>query len=1759
MRQIYLNLLFISFFWVSPFLLKAQCDDIDFTANPESGCEPEIVQFDVSGAPDGSSFQWDFGFTTANTNEDSYTQTFSNPGEYDVTLTVTLPDNTQCSPITEEDLVNIEAIPDPQINVSEGTLCELNEEVTITDQTDNVASRTFEVEGEVYEDASQSIQHTFTSSGQKSITLQVTTPEGCQATENFDAAVTVAESADISFCGSVTQGPNQTNAEFSPSVGNLSGQTVSSYNWTFEDGSPGSSNAREPNVTFNDVTGGKDVSLQITTDGGCQYEENMEDAIVDYIEVDPETICADGQTRVTNKAADNPDLSKFSWFFVNGEIEGGDPDDQLDVSYGSPGEYDINMQYSRGAACLWNISMEDAITVEGPEANFDWEDNLACNPPNEVTLIDDSDLPENETSQFTWHILDSDSEEDIEGSPVGPSTDDTLRVNMDEPGTYDVKQIVESTNGCADTNEIEKLIVIEDPKPAWTGVPDTLCMGETLGIDNATSPPDPEERGTFPHLYNWEITHSDSEDVDLNSNVEEPSFLMDIPPGDYDIEMSVDAAAIEGCKDTVREQRAFHLQGVDFQIQEEQVDFDCSPTTYQLEADVIHNVPDVDDNDLSFSWLLETEDDTVNLEEDDYEPVGIEFPDENDKSVANITVNEKGCHEFTVLIENSYGCDRKKVSDEICTDVIPNFGFEPHAFYEEGDDVYPIYCRSDSLQLVDSSINDPDVYRWEISGGEGRIAEGEGEAEPVLLLEEDACYDITLEVERESEVSGETCISDTTKTVCMRSPDPNFSVNDDQKECAPEIFIFNRDPAEDTLDIEENDYVWDFDDGTVEENNNETFGRTYEVNNPDGFNVSLGAEDEFGCKDTLTRESYIVLEGPVPQFEPVEKTGCDELTTDFVNQSEYVDAFEFDYGDGSPSDSGEINQHTYSLDEDEDMEEFVPVMIAVGTDGCRASYSDTVTLSRTATSDFTVDKTGGCVEEEFNFEATDEHEFADYEWDFTGDGEVDEEGIEASYAYEEEGEYDVTLVVSSGPGCRDTVLKENYIEVTENAEAGFSLSQTSFCAPGAVEFENQSENFTDFTIDYGQDDMVDTNELRDFTYEYPEGEANEGAVEVEVTFRAYNDFACRDEVTETITLFEPTLAEVDFSEEVVCEMEDVTVEGSSPTADSWQWDVGINNEIDYTQSQFTFNPPLGETDIRLIASNDQCVDTIDMQPAVKVSMRPEANYDIEETFLCPGEEAVFTNQSVSEEEVDEFQWRFSVDPANEPVVTDQPDPVLYEDEGIYSTSLVVVDEFGCTDTAEKEIEVLGDDFEVPQINFASFNDEEEIEINWQETDRPRLALYELQRSFAGGEFNEILTQENREDTVYRDGDIVEGNIDFSYRLKASDQCDFESGFSDVHQPPLLDASTLEEAANILEWDPYDGWQPVFYTVERAIDGIDYEVIDTVSGTTLAYEDEDLCDENYCYRVVAHHGNGEYRSLSNPDCNNPPYQQQEEPLILNSVSVVDDQNIEVDWMEGVQDNIRHYKVDRRVVGSEWVNDYALVEDQTSFVDRDVSVKDTNYQYRVTVEDECGHEPDEPSNVGTSILLRGGVEDDLATLAWNHYRLWEGGISNYTVEIRNENHEFEQVDGGRLPGDELTFVDEEIYPEIDTSYCYRVTALGTNLPMQRSVSNVRCITLPSRMWVPSAFSPNDEGPEINNVFKPVAISVHNEQDDDNLNYEMRIFNRYGELVFETDDLNEGWDGKLDNVELAPEGVYLYDIRARGIDYEVINKEGSVTLIR
>lgn len=92
-------------------------------------------------------------------------------------------------------------------------------------------------------------------------------------------------------------------------------------------------------------------------------------------------------------------------------------------------------------------------------------------------------------------------------------------------------------------------------------------------------------------------------------------------------------------------------------------------------------------------------------------------------------------------------------------------------------------------------------------------------------------------------------------------------------------------------------------------------------------------------------------------------------------------------------------------------------------------------------------------------------------------------------------------------------------------------------------------------------------------------------------------------------------------------------------------------------------------------------------------------------------------------------------------------------------------------------------------------------------------------------------------------------------------------------------------------------------------------------------------------------------------------------------------------------------------------------------------------------------------------------------------------------------------------------------------------------------------PPNVYIPNVFSPNGDG--VNDIFKVETGDIILED------FTLRVFNRWGTLLYETDDFTKGWDGKFQNEYLAPD-VFVYSIQYKDDKGLVFRKTGTVNLL-
>ena len=390
---------------------------------------------------------------------------------------------------------------------------------------------------------------------------------------------------------------------------------------------------------------------------------------------------------------------------------------------------------------------------------------------------------------------------------------------------------------------------------------------------------------------------------------------------------------------------------------------------------------------------------------------------------------------------------------------------------------------------------------------------------------------------------------------------------------------------------------------------------------------------------------------------------------------------------------------------------------------------------------------------------------------------------------------------------------------------------------------------------------------------------------------------------------------------------------------------------------------------------------------------------------------------------------------------------------------------------------------------------------------------------------------NRSTTTVTDLDT--DNNYYCFRLGAYDPCTNATTYSNIICSADLDL-TVQNNVNRLDWSTHPGGI-ADYSLER-----DFGAYTTIAGNLATFNDTDVeCKTEYAYQLITNYANGS-RSYSliksgTAMSNTPP------TPIQNITSVVDGSTVALTWIQDPAFDPVQYVISKSRGGSDFVE--AGVAETAAFTDN-AYVVDEPVCYRIAYTDRCDN-TSQPVITACPIQLTAEQQDDNSVLLnWSAYEGWALGVQGYTIE--------KYADNGFLlatfdAGTNLTFTDntDDALHQVHY-YVIRATAVESGLG--ESVSNTVMITRDPKLSYPTAFTPNGDG--LNDRFIVFGQFINS--------FRMSIFNRWGELVFTTEDMNQGWDGTRDGKQM-PEGSYAF--RADLIDNlgRTFNETGGVLLLR
>ncbi len=454
-------------------------------------------------------------------------------------------------------------------------------------------------------------------------------------------------------------------------------------------------------------------------------------------------------------------------------------------------------------------------------------------------------------------------------------------------------------------------------------------------------------------------------------------------------------------------------------------------------------------------------------------------------------------------------------------------------------------------------------------------------------------------------------------------------------------------------------WQWDFGDGGTSTDQNPS----YTFTQPGNYTVSLFAEDTVSnCDDLTTKTIYItVFPSPAVTISSSAPASCSlPFTTSFQATSTTATSYAWSFGDGSNG-TGQNPSHTYTT-----AGEFDVIVVAASSNGCTTTVIDSaLVIIRPAQADFVADTIEGCVPLTVDFLDTSitATPIVSYFWDL-GDGTTST-AANPTHTYTAVGEYDVSLMIEDSLGCRDTILKTEYIRAGNLPTADFIAAPLSACLSDPITFTNNSSaNATEAYWLFG--DGGNSSQL-DPIYTY----GDTGTFDVMLIAI---DRGCRDTLERLQYL---TINPPDARFNVVRDCNNpfnITFEDQSISPDTWLWEFG-DGQTSNAQNPTHVYGATGTYSVRLTVDNltTGCTD-VELKTVRIADLQPD--FTVTNTVGCAPYLATFQDNS---RDAVAYRWYFGTgDSSNlaNPAYT-------YTDTGKFTVRLRVTDVNGCVKFFER--------------------------------------------------------------------------------------------------------------------------------------------------------------------------------------------------------------------------------------------------------------------------------------------------------------------------------------------------------------------------------------------------------------------------------------------------------------------------------------------
>jgi gliding motility-associated-like protein len=1727
----------------------------DFTTNTSTtGCGSLVVEFEDLSTGNPTSWQWDFGNGNTSLVEHP-TAIYVNPGVYNVQLKVDNGITNDIKIITS--LVKVHEEPDVDLKAISDVFGCMPLLVDFADIS-IVSTPIVNWQWDFGDGSSSNLQipsYTYTTDGEFSVSLSIIDANGCQglATEIDLVEVNKVPKAifevDNTFSCNATETINFTNNSIS----------ASSFLWDFGDGA--TSILSNPSYNYN--SGIYTVTLY-AKEGSCVDTLIMDDMITiggllspDF-SVNTNSICEGESVNFNDITANNPNI--FLWDFGDGTTSTLQNPTHV---YNSSGLFDVTLTTSISGQCATSYTFPNEIEVSTkPNIDFSVDTSYSCSVPFNVVFTD------NTANAVGWNWDFGNGQTATGNNPINSF------MNF---GLFDVTLEVEGNNGCTnsftqlDLIEIDKIVIgisateVEGCSPMSLSFTDVSTSSRPLvdwdwnfGDGNFANFQNPSHVYTSSGLFDVSLLVKN--EYGCSSSFTLPNYIQvdEAPTVNFDATPKVSCA---GENIDFSDLSSLGTNNWEWSFGDNSTSNTQNPT-YQYsqiglyDISLIAGVNSCKDT-LVFYDFIEIIKPSA-LFDEDYNcdnPLKVEFINlsvgadnvlwDFGDGTTSILMNPThvfttlGVHSISLSVTNNItGCVHEYIKQIKLTQPIANFDYLINSANNYDDSVG---CVPKRVHIVNQS---QDWSHYKVLWSDGYV--GYGRQDHIFTTP--GYFDVTLII---TDIHGckDTLVRN--NMYHMYDVEVEFGISDvlgcdsmlvDFVDLTAPISVVN----------------WMFGDGGTSNLNNPQ----HIYYNAGFYDVTVFAESAMGCKDTLTKVEYIKFQYPTADLSSNIQEICPGNEVQFTNLSDGIGIIsEWDFGDGSQSNS--INPiHEYLSNGIYDVNLFI-----TDSFGC----SDVVNLNNhievlaPISSFTTLALSSNCppfIADFTNYSSSDAVSFS---WLF-GDGESSI--VEnPSHLYAASGLFDVSLIVENSFGCKDTVVQNGLINISVGPSGTFSMSDSVICKDDFVSFVPEVVNTNTFLWDFG-DGVLSTDSFP--TYGYSNGGEFIPVLIIE------DSLGCKYTVSNNDTLVVREVI-VDAGLDVeICEGAQIQLNAVGNAAlYNWVGGVLINNSI----SNPVVNPVL-DMIYTVVNSDGLCSATDSLLVTVHNDV-PNVNFITNNH--CAGDTVEFIGTSGLLTTNNNYIWSFG---QNGQFVNEIL-PI-----GISSISLIVQNlDNSCSDTLVKDVEI----YQLPTADFVS----NEVCLGEQMLflDNSSANTVNWAYSFADG----IGVSVNQNPTYFYTNP---GVYNVSLNIVSNDGCE-NSIIKDVivYELPLAgfvatkqcegigniftnNSSVVNGNISSIQYDFLDGAFSSDSIVTHVFNGNGlFDVMLTVTSNNGCKSSIIKSTEVYASPVIDFEVSGFCES---------------NPTIFNNFSTVANSNIvSYNWIFDIEGS----SIDRNPMFTFSNNG---VYDITLTAISDNGCEDFGRE-KITIFKEPVPNFEVTSDVclGDEVLFTDlSVGDGLNILSWN-YNFGDGSSSgeqnpahsfnyvgqfNISLEVTtelgcvNDTIIHALVEVHKVPTANFqasTLLASELDPEIDfynnsedaityqwsfgngdlsfdenpvytfnNTQDYDVTLIAISASgCSDEITKVVHIHPEYTIFIPNAFTPDGDG--INDIFEAKGNGISG--------FEMQVFDRWGGVVFESSNLELGWDGTNFSGDPTDNGIYMYHVALYDYNGRLWVYNGELNLMR